>query len=556
MSRARALRGVLSISALCVALPARAAITEVGPGDDVEAAMNALQPGDELVLRGGDYTLTDAWHVAMVGTAQAPIIVRAKDGEHPHLDRPAQDQNVIDFDTAQYVEIRGIEFSGGSHGLRLIDADFVTIRDCEVHGTGDVAISANSGGDYEGLKIIHNHIHDTGGTGEGMYIGCNSNGCRVHDSLFEGNHIHDTNGASVTQGDGIEIKEGSYNNVVRDNVIHDTGYPCIITYSTVGNGGPNVIERNVLWSCGDHGIQSAADVIIRNNVILGSNSNGIANQPHQAGTPQNIQILHNTILHPTNDAISSSGITGSVVIANNAVYSQNGNAIRVAGDLTGVVVVGNVGVGALSGVSTGLAQGNLAADFVAASFSGMPPNDVFPKAGSALIAAGDTQYVVADDFNGTLRNGVADVGAYLYAASGNPGWPITGDFKNATSPPPGSGGASGSGGTTGTGGGVSAGSGPGGAAGSNGGASSSNGGTSPGNGGSSSSNGGSATTNGGSGPAPDGGPGSATAGSADEGGCGCRTAEKGSGHDGGWLVALGVSLAALRRRFQSGRRAP
>jgi MYXO-CTERM domain-containing protein len=562
MSRARVLRGVLSISTLCVALPARAAITEVGPGDDVEAAMNALQPGDELVLRGGDYTLTDAWHVTMVGTAQAPIIIRAKDGEHPHLDRPDAGQNIIDFDTAQYVEIRGIEFSGGSHGLRLIDADFVTIRDCEVHGTGDVAISANSGGDYEGLKIIHNHIHDTNGTGEGMYIGCNSDACRVHDSLFEGNHIHHTNAPTVQQGDGIEIKEGSYNNILRDNVIHDTNYPCIITYSTVGNGGPNVIERNVLWNCGDHGIQSAADVIIRNNVILGSNAHGIANQPHQAGTPSNIQILHNTILHPTNDAISSSGITGSVVIANNAVYSQSGNAIRVSGALAGVIVVGNVGVGSLSGVSTGLAQGSLAADFVAASFSGMPPNDVFPKAGSALIAAGDAQYVVVDDFNGALRNGVADVGAYLYAANGNPGWPISGAFKNATPTPPGSGGASGSGGTAGAGGQASAGSGPGGSAGSNGGASSGNGGASSGNGGgpsanggASSGNGGGPSANGGNGPAPDGGPGNAAASSADEGGCGCRTAESGSGHGGAWLVALGVSLAAWRRRSRiDGRR--
>ena len=78
MSRARAVGGALSLAAACAALPARAAITEVGPGDNIEAAMNALQPGDDLVLRGGDYTLTDAWHVTMVGTAQAPIIVRVK----------------------------------------------------------------------------------------------------------------------------------------------------------------------------------------------------------------------------------------------------------------------------------------------------------------------------------------------------------------------------------------------------------------------------------------------------------------------------------------------
>jgi MYXO-CTERM domain-containing protein len=322
--------------------------------------------------------------------------------------------------------------------------------------------------DYQGLSIIHNHLHNTGGTGEGMYIGCNDNGCRVHDSLFANNYIHDTKGPTVSQGDGIEIKEGSYNNVVRGNVIHDTGYPCIITYSTVGNGAPNVIEGNLLWNCGDHGIQSAADVIIRNNIILGAASNGIANQPHQAGTPANIQILHNTILAPQNDAIASTGITGSVLIANNAVYSAQGNAIRVAGDLSGVIVAGNVGEGALSGVMTGLTPGSLANDFISASYSGTLPNDVFPAAGSALIAAGNPQYAVTDDFNDTPRAGSVDVGAYLYAAM-NPGAPLADDFKaetpsmgnmgtggtssadaGTTMPPPtaGSGGGANTGGTT------------------------------------------------------------------------------------------------------------
>ena len=81
-----------------------------------------------------------------------------------------------------------------------------------------------------------------------MYLGCNNNGCRVANSLIEGNYIHHTNGPTVEQGDGIELKEGSYGNIIRDNVIHDTNYPGIITYSTVGNGPPNVIEGNLIWN--------------------------------------------------------------------------------------------------------------------------------------------------------------------------------------------------------------------------------------------------------------------------------------------------------------------
>jgi MYXO-CTERM domain-containing protein len=34
-----------------------ATVTEVGPTDDLRPAITALQPGDELVLRGGTYNL-------------------------------------------------------------------------------------------------------------------------------------------------------------------------------------------------------------------------------------------------------------------------------------------------------------------------------------------------------------------------------------------------------------------------------------------------------------------------------------------------------------------
>jgi MYXO-CTERM domain-containing protein len=423
------------LALLWLTAPAAAGTVEVSPGDNVEAAIAALQPGDELVVHGGTYSNTDRFGIDVVGTEGSPIVIRAADGEHPVFTRPDAAQNLWDIDRAEYVTIRGFELSGGSAGIRIVAARFLTIEDCEIHGTEDVALRANdTGASYEALHINHNHIHDTGGTGEGMYLGCNSNACQMFDSVIERNWVHATNGAAVSQGDGIEIKEGSYGNTIRDNVIHDTGYPCILTYSTVGNGAANIIERNVMWHCGDHGIQSAADAIIRNNIILGSASNGIAMQPHQAGTPSNLVVVHNTVLHAANDAISVSGITGSVVIANNALYAQSGSAIAVGGSTTGLVVAGNVGIGA-----GGVAAGDLAADFVAASYAGTPPIDVFPKPAGALLGAGSATYAVADDFNGTPRDGTMDAGAYRFAATGNPGWVIAEGFKT-------SGGGDGSGG--------------------------------------------------------------------------------------------------------------
>jgi parallel beta-helix repeat protein len=424
-------RSALSTIAFLAFAASNAVGAEIGPADDIEAAVAALSPGEELVLRGGTYTFNENITLSANGTAAEPIVIRAKDGEQPVLTQATNQQNVVEIRGSSHLVIRGIEFTGGSHGIRLMDSDYVTIEDCEIHETGDVAISANAGGTYEGLRIIRNHIHHTNGTGEGMYLGCNNNACRVANSLIEGNYVHHTNGSTVLQGDGIEIKEGSYGNIVRDNVIHDTKYPGILVYSTAGNGPANIIERNVIWNVGDNTVQMAADVVFRNNIVLGN----VAMQSHQSGSPSNIEFVHNTVISAGN-AVDVRDVTGPVLIANNAIYAQ-GTALRlISGDLAQVQLAGNIGEGGLSGASSGFSNGNgIASDMVNGNFSGSPPIDPFPAPGSALIGAGDGNHVVTEDFNGTPRGGAADAGAYAFREGGNSGWAISEAFKSLAAGP-------------------------------------------------------------------------------------------------------------------------
>lgn len=395
---------------LLVVGSAAAATIEIGPADNLQANVNALVPGDELVLRGGLYTLTSRFSIGVSGTAALPIVIRAKSGETPHLTRdPAQ--NTINIENASWLELRGIEVSGGSHGIRMLNADFITIDSCHVHDTGDVAISANvPGSTYQGLRLTNNHVHDTGGTGEGFYLGCNNAGCVMFASLIAGNHIHDTI-AGTTQGDGIEVKHGSYDNVIRGNIIHDTRYPCILAYGSDGNP-VNLIARNLMWSCGDHGIQVAADAVVENNLVLGAAGDGIHSQIHQGATPSNLVIRHNTVLNQ-GDAVRVSDIAGNVLVANNALYSAAGNGIRATGALAFLTTSGNVGTGATVGVSGGFdGSGNRATDFVDAA-----ARDVHLVAGSKLIASGDPAHVAIADFDAAPRNAVADVGAYRFATA-------------------------------------------------------------------------------------------------------------------------------------------
>ena len=404
-----------------------AEVREITVNDDLRAAIAALAPGDVLILNGGTYSLNSRFNISVVGTEDQPITIRAKEGEDVLIEMNTGAQNILEVQNSQYLELVGLRFRGGSHGIRLMSSSFITIENCEIFETGDVALSANSGGTFEGLTIRGNHIHHTHGTGEGMYLGCNNDACRVKDSLIEGNYIHHTNGPDVSQGDGIELKEGSSGNIIRHNVIHDTNYPGILTYSTVGNGPPNIIDSNVIWNSNEYGIQSAADSIIRNNILLGES---IGLQPHQAGSPSNQQLVHNTIVTQGN-GIEIRGVSGDVVVANNAVYSQSGTAIRLISGATNLVTVaGNVGQGGISGSAGGYAEGNgIAADFVSGNFNGAPPIDVFPATGSALVGAGSPTQVAEFDFNGNSRQGVADAGAYTFDAGGSPGWALAAAFK-------------------------------------------------------------------------------------------------------------------------------
>ncbi|MBS0570101.1 MAG: right-handed parallel beta-helix repeat-containing protein [Proteobacteria bacterium] len=412
---------------------AQATTIEIGPGDDIRSTMQGLQAGDTLILDGGTYTLSSYFAISLAGTSGLPIVIRAKTGEQPVIHYVDNSQNIINIGNTTFLTFDGIEFTGGSRGLRFLSGTSdITVRNCHVHDTDANAISANDGGvDYARFTFEHNEIDHTGGTGEAFYLGCNSNACQFHDSLVANNYIHDLNGATITQGDGIEIKQGSYANIVRDNVIHDTAYPGITLYDVARNGAPNVIERNLVWNSGDNGIQVTADAIVRNNIVLGecAGCSAFAANNLQGATPANLTIVNNTFIAPDGNGVKLNSVSGSIIIANNAIYAPNGNAISASGTLGGITSVANAGQGTLNGVAAGFATtGNLATDFFGANLGGVPPQNLVPR-GSLLVGMANATYLPSDDFDLRARSAQADIGAYLANANGNPGWPLRAGFK-------------------------------------------------------------------------------------------------------------------------------
>lgn len=368
-------------------------------GESLVKAVAALQPGDQLVLAAGTYRVERMWDIRVSGTAEAPIWIVAAEGAAVVLTRSDDRQNVLNIGqggAVEYLCLRGVEITGGSHGLRLGRCREVWIDRCHIHHTGQVCLSANSA-DTSRLFLTRNHLHHGGGHGEGMYLGANNGEFIMSESVIALNHIHDCRGS---QGDGIEVKQGSWGNLIAENDIHDTQYPCITVYGTAGKP-LNIIERNLCRRSDDHTMQVQGEAIVRNNVLISAKGSGFASTDHQ-GKTVNLRVVHNTIIN-AGHAFSGGSWNGreGMVLANNVIYSRDQNALHFANGREGVTITGNVIVG--HGPKEGTSPGRGLGDFAGLDWDG-GKHDATP-APDAPFEKADADYLVETDFSGRPRTG-------------------------------------------------------------------------------------------------------------------------------------------------------
>lgn len=427
---ARVDSGVAFAAALLLVLLAGVAAGQrrltLKPGESFETAIESLRPGDHLTVMPGRYEDAGRISLSVKGTRLQPVVITGvPGGAASKIVRPAgaKAQNTINVEGATWVTIRHLEItSNGGDGINLSKrAAFITLEDLHIH---HVDVGVNFRSDLNHITVRRCHIHDTGqngGTGEGLYVGCNRSKCIVRDCLIEANWIHGT--LASTQGDGIEIKRGSHSNVVRDNVIHDTRYPGILLYGTDGKPR-NVVEGNVIWGARDSGIQCAADAVIRNNIVFAGEGTGFNSQPHQGVTPGNLEFVHNTIIGGA-PAIRLAKWAGAkrLVFANNAVYATPGR-LKIFG-LKGVAFSGNVFQSPDRALPAhGWKPGDPSRDFVSVA-----RRSLWPRRGSALGGAADPAFVVGRDFEGAERGGRRVAGAYSDVAPRRTRWRPKPGFK-------------------------------------------------------------------------------------------------------------------------------
>lgn len=368
-------------------------------GDFYTVVMN-LAPGDVVEVSNGSYTSPGGGiHQTWAGTAAAPIIVRAAPGMSPVLNATAGN-NVLDVD-GSYFTLRGFEVVGGDIGIRFGADQHATVEDLDIHDQIDQGITCNRVGEScDSIVIRRVEIANSGTTmtGNGISLGCSDQSCTASNTVVEGCFIHDLAGSG---GAGVTVWYGD-NNIVRDNVFARTAGPGV-QLQVSATSAPDIVERNLISAAMDNGIQLEGMAIIRNNIIIGGTNDGVSSRLELGTNPVNVQIVHNTIIGAASACIRGANWSGtSQVVANNAMYMCSTGTV-----LAGTpVVAANIGIGA----------GDV----------GTPPN-VYPTATSTLIGAGSPAHSAPDDFNGTPRGAMPDVGAYQRTTATNPGWiPVEG----------------------------------------------------------------------------------------------------------------------------------
>ncbi len=384
---------------------AAAAIVPVDSAQALRNALQAAQPGDDIVLAPGLYLFTENLNCSAAGTAQAPIRVRA--------DPPGS--ATLSFAGAPYKE--GFRVSAPHWHFE----DLVITGTCDSHSACEHAFHLY--GDADHTVIRNNRLID-------FNAQIKSNGSLVSgvmvwpdDVLVEGNWFQDTSvrntGNPVTKIDVV----GGRRWIVRGNTLIDfaKGGGNGISYGAFlkGNSRDGLFERNLVV-CQRHFSGG-----VRLGLSLGGGGtgpdsiceDGSCTPEHQNGT------LRNNLIVNCNDVGIYLNQASNTQLLNNTLYATSGIDVRFAH--SSAVVRNNLLSGRLRNRDGGShsAAGNrveVAAESFRAWFVAPDETDFRFRDVRALLGQGVEPLPVVDDFCARTRGGgAADIGAVDYQ-SGRP----------------------------------------------------------------------------------------------------------------------------------------
>lgn len=234
----------------------------------------ALQPGDVVELHPG--THRGGWKVHDSGTALRPLVIRGIGTERPVLDASGQVLDGVGANARAVLQLHGanvvverLTISNGRNGrnaagIRCVDADSITIRDCRIHDCD------------QGIDAVADRVliedNDVGPVGTAMNNGyCHLLHLGGGAATVRGNLLHDaTHGQALMSGNRSLVLETNRISGCADGEITflDPGRERSITMR--GNllvGQPRIVGNNRIRTIALHG-PSGGDLLLEHNTLV------------------------------------------------------------------------------------------------------------------------------------------------------------------------------------------------------------------------------------------------------------------------------------------------
>ena len=314
---ARFVAGTALCMACVAAAPSLAATVRIGPGQDLQQAIDAAAPGDTVVLGAGHYsanlritkplTLRGEGRPTLSGELHGDVIrVRSPDVVIEGLIVRDSGDSLKEQNAGIYIEpgahravVRHCDLTYNLFGLWIEKANDVRVEDNLITGKRDYASSQRGNGiqlyNTTGARIERNRI---GFVRDALYVDVS------HRAIFRGNRLHHSRYGTHYMN--------SYHNLWEDND----------TWSNRGGLAlmevrDQVVRNNRAWDNTDHGImlRTLQDSVIEDNVVMG-NARGFFVYDVEYATLRGNLVLDNAIGVHLSAGSTRNTVDGNDFIAN------------------------------------------------------------------------------------------------------------------------------------------------------------------------------------------------------------------------------------------------